>query len=67
MKKLIFTLTFLFVAVVGFSQVTYSKDIYGNTVAKDQYGNTISTYSKDIYGNTVQKDQYVSFPILGPI
>lgn len=42
---------------ISYGQITYSKDAYGNTVAKDQYGNVISTYSEDARGNTVKKDQ----------
>jgi hypothetical protein len=58
MKTTILTSIFLLITFISFSQVTYSKDVFGNTVAKDQYGNVISTYSKDVFGNTVEKDQY---------
>ncbi|MBT3621221.1 MAG: hypothetical protein HN535_00500 [Flavobacteriales bacterium] len=55
--KIIFLGLLLFTTTLCFSQtVTYSKDWQGNTVEKDEYGNTISTYSKDWQGNTVKKD-----------
>ena len=53
MKKIIFSLTLLLVTVAGYSQTTYSKDAWGNTVQKDQYGNQQGTYSKDAWGNTI--------------
>lgn len=42
----------MLVSGLGFGQnITYSQDYYGNTVAKDQYGNVIATGSTDYYGN----------------
>jgi hypothetical protein len=40
-----------------FGQITYSKDAWGNTIAKDQTGRTIATYSEDAWGNTEKKDK----------
>lgn len=57
MRKLILSLTFLLVAVVGFSQnITYKKDAWGNTVAVDDRGNTIATQKTDAWGNKVWVD-----------
>ncbi len=43
---------------VSFSQkITYSRDFNGNTVAKDQYGNTVATRSTNFNGDYVWKDQ----------
>ena len=59
MKQVIFFLAFMLFSVLSYSQdITYSKDVFGNTVAKDSYGNTIATGSKDVFGNFVWKDQY---------
>ncbi len=57
MKRFILLLA-LALATTVFSRVTYSKDTFGNTVKRDQYGNTISTYSKEAFGNTVLRDEY---------
>lgn len=58
MKKMVFIFAFAMIANYGFSQTTtYSKDAWGNTVAKDKNGRTQSTYSKDAWGNTVEKDK----------
>lgn len=35
---------------------TYEKDIFGNTVIKDESGRTVQSVGKDIFGNTVVKD-----------
>ena len=59
MKNLLKAIVFFFIIFNLNSQVTtYSQDWQGNTVEKDQYGNTQSTYSEDWQGNTVKKDQY---------
>ena len=42
-----FCIVFCFFYNNGASQVTYSKDYFGNTVAKDKFGNTIGAGSKD--------------------
>lgn len=57
MKKITLLLILFCFYTISYGQITYSKDAYGNTVAKDQYGNVISTYSEDARGNTVKKDQ----------
>ena len=49
MKKIILTLTLALSSMVCFSQVTYSKDVFGNTIATDQNGHQ-GTYSKDVFG-----------------
>ena len=57
-KTILISTLFTFAISTSFAQVTYSKDWQGNTVAKDKYGNVISTFSKDWQGNTVEKDKY---------
>lgn len=57
MKKNIFLLAIGFLALTSYSQVTYSKDGYGNNVETDQYGNILATYTVDGYGNSVKEDK----------
>ncbi|MBK7637080.1 MAG: hypothetical protein IPJ13_24525 [Saprospiraceae bacterium] len=33
---------------MGNTEYTYSKDYFGNIVAKDKYGNTVGTYKRTI-------------------
>ncbi len=58
MKNLLFALSFSFFVITGFSQITYFKDAFGNSVTKDQCDSTISTFSKDALVNTFEKDQF---------
>ena len=54
MRKLILSLTFMLVAVLGYSQnITYKKDAFGNTAVYDSRGYKVGTYKKDAFGNTV--------------
>ncbi len=55
-EKMIFL--FSFCELYVFSQITYSKDTFGNTVQKDEYGKIQSTYSKGTFSNTVKKGEY---------
>lgn len=56
--KNLWILCFLLISFGINAQTTFSKDAWGNTVEKDEYGRTLSTYSKDPWGNTVKKDEY---------
>lgn len=47
----------IFISTISFGQITYSKDAWGKTIAKDQTGKVIATYSEDAWGNTIKKDQ----------
>lgn len=56
MKRII-TIFILMIALGSYGQeVIFKKDYYGNTVATDKYGRTISTKSTDYYGRDVWKD-----------
>jgi len=39
-------------------QTTYSTNALGQTVERDQFGNTKAVYSKDALGNTVKRDAF---------
>lgn len=56
MRK-ITSLLLIFISTISFGQITYSKDAWGKTIAKDQTGKVIATYSEDAWGNTIKKDQ----------
>ena len=58
MKKNILTFLFLLFGFLNIYSQQLSKDTFGNTVRKDNYGNILSIYSKDTFGNIVEKDQY---------
>lgn len=52
MKYLIITISFLLLSTNGFAQsTTYSKDAFGHTVEKDEYGNVKATYSTNASGD----------------
>lgn len=55
MKKIVFSIAFLLVTTIAYSQsrIIYSKNYEGNTVAKDEYGNVIATKSKNYAENYV--------------
>lgn len=56
MRK-ITSILLIFISTITFGQITYSKDAWGKTIAKDQTGKVIATYSEDAWGNTIKKDQ----------
>ena len=60
MKKLFSTLTLILLTILSYSQVTYSKDAFGNTVAKDEYGNVISTIN-NYYALTNEKAKHDNY------
>ena len=44
MKKIIYMIGFMLILFAGFSQnITYKKDIWGNTIAVDSKENTLAT------------------------
>ena len=55
MKKLIFFL-FLLTSSLLYGQTTVEKDIFGNTIYKDEHGSVIEVHKKDIFNNTVIED-----------
>ena len=55
MKKLIFFL-FLLTSSLVYGQTTVEKDIFGNTIFKDEHGSVIEVHKKDIFNNTVIED-----------
>ena len=58
MKNILFTLALL-ISFSSFGQnIIYSKDYFGKTVVKDQYGNIMATGQEDYLGAFVWKDKY---------